>query len=191
MTTSSDMKMALARALLPDVGWPRGLLAFEVEAPRARKVVKRRGRTRVKKTGPRRRADALWVQANEGTIVGYEIKVSRSDVLVELNNLEKAELWQSYCNQWWLFVSDRSLVAGLEDRVPAEWGICTLPARPGWRKLTVIREAPELIPVRQELAFSRLIAWQAWKRYEEGLRGPRPFIDLDDPGLDISDEEAA
>lgn len=52
---------------------------------------------------------------------GHEVKVSRSDWLVELKHPEKADAFKRYMDRWWLVVSDRAIVKPGE--LPAGWGL--------------------------------------------------------------------
>lgn len=52
---------------------------------------------------------------------GFEIKVSRSDLLSELAKPEKADGVGKYCSYWWLVVSDAKIVDGVA--IPGTWGV--------------------------------------------------------------------
>ena len=54
-------------------------------------------------------------------ITGFEIKVSRSDLLKELKSPEKAEEIFKYCDEWYLVVANNILKE--TDEVPDNWGI--------------------------------------------------------------------
>lgn len=58
---------------------------------------------------------------------GHEVKVSRSDWLVELRDPTKAEAFAQYCDFWWLVVSDRSIVRPGE--LPDGWGLMVASGR--------------------------------------------------------------
>jgi hypothetical protein len=106
-----------------------------------------------------RRADVLWVPLDSqrrGQLWGYEIKVSRSDVITELRDPTKADAWLKYCDRWWLVVADRKHVEGLE--VPAHWGILAPPEGRNKRLMTVIRRAPDLQPVSRDAAFTTILS---------------------------------
>ena len=81
---------------------------------------------------------------------GHEVKVSRSDWLVELRDPSKAEEFKRYMDRWWLVISDRDMVKPGE--LPDGWGLMApgkRVARPGERThgcLQVIRPAPLLTP---------------------------------------------
>ena len=128
--SAHDVLQALRHDLIRDDYFPGGLFYAELQAPSAD-----------------RRIDALWVEKFSGKVIGYEIKVSRQDLLAELAQPDKCDPWKRYCNQWWLAVGDPSLVAGLEDQIPEDWGICTPPTAANRRKMTVLRPAPKLVPV--------------------------------------------
>lgn len=69
---------------------------------------------------------------------GFELKVSRSDWLRELKNPAKADAIVSYCDYWWVVVSEAKLVA--DGELPKTWGL--MAADGG--KLKVIVDAPKL-----------------------------------------------
>jgi hypothetical protein len=136
MTTSADLMGMLKASMHPPSRPSPGYVVGELNDP----------------TG-NRRADALFVplgHATRGQIHGYEFKVSRSDLIVELRDPMKADPWLRYCTYWRLFVSDPAIIAGLE--IPEEWGIVAPPKKAG-RALTVIRPAPKLKPVAGLPAF--------------------------------------
>ena len=55
------------------------------------------------------------------TVMGFEIKVSRGDLMRELANPDKAEPVAQYCNEWWLAVPTGIIKD--TDNIPAAWGI--------------------------------------------------------------------
>lgn len=95
------------------------------------------------KPGWRRRIDVvavgLWSKV-AGEIDGFEVKVSRSDLLTELRDPRKAGTGARFCNRWWLAAADPSIFAGLD--LPPEWGILV----PRGRGLSIYRQATELDP---------------------------------------------
>ncbi|MBB5474699.1 hypothetical protein HF998_02025 [Cellulomonas hominis] len=108
-----------------------------------------------------RRADLIWApvvpSAGDG-MVGHEIKVSRSDVLVELTDPMKCEAWAQFCTRWWLVVSDPAFVAGLD--VPETWGIMAPPSGRRTRSMTVIRPAPARKVHDAGPGWKRVLSWQ-------------------------------
>lgn len=69
---------------------------------------------------------------------GFEIKVSRQDLRVELKQPEKADAVHRYCNFWWLVVAPGVIVQF--DTIPRTWGV--LEARDEGSTLTIVKEAP-------------------------------------------------
>lgn len=69
---------------------------------------------------------------------GFELKQSRTDLLKELRDENKANHFLKYCQFWWLVVSDAKLVQGVE--VPTTWGILA----PRNNILYQVRAAPKL-----------------------------------------------
>lgn len=145
--SAHDLTAMLRRHYLPDGRPPGGIFAGEIESPDGR-----------------RRADALWAPwsvVGGAGIVGHEIKVSRSDVLVELTDPMKSEPWIRYCSRWWLVVAHPSLVSGLA--VPESWGIMSPPSGRRTRTMTVVREAPALKPADTGPAWRRIASWEHYR----------------------------
>ncbi|WNT44978.1 nuclease [Arthrobacter phage AbbyDaisy] len=97
----------------------------------------------------RRRADLLVAPisiagAKANTLIGHEIKVTRSDVMAELADPTKADPWLRYCSRWYLVVADPALVEGLT--IPDLWGVMAPPSGRRTRSMTILREAPKLTP---------------------------------------------
>lgn len=53
-------------------------------------------------------------------LLGFEVKVSRSDYLSEIRDLSKSEPFRRVCSEWYLVVSDKAIV---RDDLPAGWGL--------------------------------------------------------------------
>lgn len=73
------------------------------------------------------------------TVIGHEVKVSRSDWLSELREPEKAEAWKQYCHYWYLVVSDLGIV---KDDLPEGWGLMVKHGR----SLRVVKRSPRATP---------------------------------------------
>lgn len=89
--------------------------------------------------GSCRSADAMafGVWPSRGlSIIGFEIKSSRSDWLTELKTPQKAESIARFCDEWWLVTGDD--VARIEE-IPKTWGWLS----PKGRSLTVSKAAVE------------------------------------------------
>jgi hypothetical protein len=90
-------------------------------------------------------------------LIGFEIKVSRSDWLAELRNPGKAQWWRRHCNQWYVAASSRDIVRG---DLPEGWGLM-VPNRSG--KLMIVERAlyttrPEPLDRFAQAQFRRAIA---------------------------------
>ncbi len=113
--------------------------------------------------GGRRRADLLVAPisiagAKANTLIGHEIKVTRSDVMAELADPTKADPWLRYCTRWYLVVADPALIEGLT--IPDLWGVMAPPSGRRTRSMTILREAPKLTPDGDmSPALSRLAAY--------------------------------
>lgn len=113
--------------------------------------------------GGRRRADLLVAPisiagSKADTLIGHEIKVTRSDVMAELADPTKADPWMRYCTRWYLVVADPALIEGLT--IPDLWGVMAPPSGRRTRSMTILREAPKLTPDGDmSPALSRLAAY--------------------------------
>lgn len=86
----------------------------------------------------------LW-RSTQHAIHGHEVKVSRSDWLVELKNPHKAEAFRPYMTYWWLVVSDPKIVK--DGELPSGWGLIAVAGN----KLRVKVHAPKLDPLPMPL----------------------------------------
>ncbi len=80
-------------------------------------------------------------------LVGYEIKVSTSDMRAELKQPEKAERFARFCRSWWVVTTPKVWEA-TQHEIPPNWGVMTL-ATPGGRlvkKQTPTKREPEAVP---------------------------------------------
>lgn len=73
---------------------------------------------------------------------GAEVKVSRSDWLVELRDPTKAAAFARHCDYWWLAVADASVAR--PEELPEGWGLLVR-QRDG--RLRTVREAARRTPV--------------------------------------------
>lgn len=88
----------------------------------------------------RRWADAVAMNLYPSrglVVIGFEIKVSRSDWIAELRNPEKSAAVQKYCHHWYV-VAPKGLID--QGEVPATWGLIELA---GKRLYTTVK-APDL-----------------------------------------------
>lgn len=91
----------------------------------------------------KRVADAIAMDLWESKgleLHGHEVKVSRSDWLTELRDVEKAEAFRPYMNRWWLVVPDKEIV---KDDLPDGWGLIVA----NWAGVRVVRHAPKQDPL--------------------------------------------
>lgn len=70
---------------------------------------------------------------------GFEVKVSRSDWVKELNSPEKAETICAYCDFWWIVAGSADIVK--EGELPRTWGLLVVNDK---GVLTVKQKAPKL-----------------------------------------------
>lgn len=146
-TTAKDMLDMLRRHYIRDETRPGGIFAPEITAPQSA-----------------RRADLIWQGVTAGTgyeLVGHEIKVSRTDLIAELDDPTKCDPWMRYCDRWYLVLPSMGLADGLD--LPATWGVLTPPSGRRTRSMTVSVEAPKLNPAEQSPALRTLAAWQHWR----------------------------
>lgn len=118
-----------------------------------------------------RRADAVWMPttvAGGNGLHGHEVKVSRADVLVELDDPTKADPWARFCTRWWLVVPSEGLVDGLD--VPEAWGVMAPPSGRRTRSMTIVRPAPKLTPRDPAPGVARLAAWLLYRTHAAALQ---------------------
>lgn len=85
---------------------------------------------------------------------GFEVKVSRSDWLVELRDPEKSEAFARYCHHWWLAVSDASIVKG---DLPEGWGLLVASGDSMRVKVQAPRREPEPLPLEITATLARAV----------------------------------
>jgi len=83
-------------------------------------------------------AMSLWPSRGL-SVHGFEVKVSRSDVVKELKTPAKAEAIMKYCDHWWLVLGDAKLIEPGE--LPPTWGLMVVR---GKSQLRAVTEAPKL-----------------------------------------------
>ena len=117
------------------------LLALEYPSPNLAFIREFRGGTG---WGRDSRADAigmhLWPSMGL-ELIGFELKVSRSDWLHELKNSSKAEPIKQFCDKWYLVVSDLKIIK-YADELPKDWGLMFAENE----KILTMIEAPKLEP---------------------------------------------
>lgn len=94
-----------------------------------------------------RTADAMAFNMYGSTgyeILGFEIKVSRSDFLSELKDMSKSDEIMSYCDKWYLVVSDAAIVK--EGELPKNWGLLVLKDGKLVQKVRAIATRKEPMP---------------------------------------------
>lgn len=110
----------------------------------------------------RQRMDAvavgLWRRTGH-SVHGFELKVSRGDLLAELKNPTKAAPAIALCDFWWLVVAADAWRPGDLERIPEDWGVLVTSGH----GLRVLRPAVE---VERDPLDRRFVAgvMQAWMR---------------------------
>jgi hypothetical protein len=79
-------------------------------------------------------------------VLGFEVKVSRSDWKAELAQPEKADAIQRYCDRWWI-----AAPAGVvpKEELPPNWGLMEVTGN----KLKIRKQAPRLTPCEWDKGF--------------------------------------
>lgn len=95
---------------------------------------------------------AIDKYATTQSLIGHEVKVSRSDWLTELRDLSKAERIKEFCNYWYLVISDTSVIK--DGELPNGWGLMVKSGT----TLRVKIKAPLLTPVPLTLDFAAGLA---------------------------------
>lgn len=108
------------------------------------------------------RADALGMHLwpSKGLeLIGFELKVSRSDWLHEIKDKNKAEPIKQFCDKWYLVVPDLKIVK-YADEMPEGWGL--MHVEDG--KLRVMIEAKKLSPIPPDRLFLASLMRRATKK---------------------------
>lgn len=92
-------------------------------------------------------------------VLGFEVKVSRSDYLSEIKNLGKSEPFRKVCTEWYMVVSDPKIV---RDDLPDGWGLLVASGL-GLRcaRKSAINLDPEPMPRGLIAGFMRAVAMQS------------------------------
>ena len=99
-----------------------------------------------------RYADALAInlwQSSGCPLHGFEIKISRADLVKELTHPEKSSEIKQFCNHWWLIVPNAKLLR--DGELPDDWGLMTLRGS----NLVIRKAAP---PLKNEPVDSAFLA---------------------------------
>jgi hypothetical protein len=132
--TTSELTARLRRHYLkPGDALPGGVFLTEVMAPGARPG-------EVGWESANRRLDALYIgftSARGRMLEGHEVKVSRSDWMVELAQAHKADWWFEHTHRWWVVAADRSIVE--EGELPEGWGLMVPNSRTRTRLDVVVK----------------------------------------------------
>lgn len=96
-----------------------------------------------------RRADALYVgffKSRGKWLTGHEVKASRADWLHELDQPEKAEVWNPECHSWYVVAPSTDIVR--PEELPDGWGLMVPNSRTTTRMDVVVKAAhyPEREP---------------------------------------------
>ena len=92
-------------------------------------------------------------------VIGFEVKVSRSDWKRELEHPEKADVIAQYCDRWFLAVGDENIVQ--EGELPPTWGLY-VPNKKGGLRLKVPAKTNEFLkPLDRSFTASVLRSAQA------------------------------
>lgn len=108
---------------------------------------------------------SLW-PSNGLDLVGFEIKVSRSDWLRELKDPSKANAFQRWCDRWFV-VAPEGIVHRIE--LPSRWGLLEVVTNKGRLALRLTVEAPALEPEPLGKPFIASIVRGLHKDIEENI----------------------
>ena len=120
---------------------------------------------------PLRTADAIVIDlwpSSGNAIHGFEVKVSRSDWLTELNDPTKAEAFRPFCHHWWLVVPDPTIVRG---DLPDGWGLLALGSD---GKLRVRTRAPKRTPEPMSIGMTAALLRAAVKTAQRRMTTEPP-----------------
>ena len=109
-------------------------------------------------------AIALGLWPSRGLyLYGFEIKVSRQDMLKELADPKKAEPVARYCDQWWIAIGDKKIVQ--PDELPDAWGLLV----PHGKTMKIAKKAHKLDPEPMDRAFIAAILRRAQEECSEDV----------------------
>lgn len=97
-------------------------------------------------------------------IEGFEIKVSRSDWLSELNDPSKSSAVQQFCHRWWIVAGSRKIVE--PEELPATWGLMI----PRGEGLEAKVKAPLLKPKKISRKFCAAVMRSAQRSHSASRR---------------------
>lgn len=106
-------------------------------------------------------AMGLWKTRTDHELLGFEIKVSRSDWLRELKSHSKSEAVGRFCHRWWIAVGDKEIVK--LDELPDTWGLLV----PHGNTMRVAKKAPKLEPEPMTRAFIASLLKRASESFDE------------------------
>ena len=91
-------------------------------------------------------------------LLGFEVKVSRSDYLSEIKNLDKSLPFREVCREWYMVVSDAAIV---RDDLPDGWGLLVASGQ-GLRRVrdSALNPSPQPMPRGLLAGFLRAVATQ-------------------------------
>lgn len=116
------------------------------------------------------------------TLLGFEIKVSRSDWKHELENPKKAEEGVfRYCDHWFIVAGDSNIVR--EGELPPTWGLINVVDKNDNPELQVAVEAPKLDPLPLDREFVAAVLRRAATWISTGLATTETFQDGYDKGM--------
>ena len=117
--------------------------------------------------GANRWADAIAMSVwpSRGLmILGFEIKVTRSDLLRELKDPKKADEVGQYCDFWW--VASGSAELAKPEELPPAWGLLAPVTTRAGVTMRVIKEAGRLKPKALDRSFVAAILRRAHETYD-------------------------
>lgn len=95
-------------------------------------------------------------------VIGFEIKVNRTDWLSEKKKPQKAERIAQYCDEWWV-VAPEGVVR--EEEMPEKWGLYKANAE----RLTVVKKAEALSPVPLTREFVACVLRRAYEHHKHTI----------------------
>ena len=113
----------------------------------------------------------LWTGYGPGSgarLHGHEVKVSRSDWLIEMRDPSKAEAFAVYCDYWWLVISEKEIVRSGE--LPAGWGLMISHGRSVRVSVPATRRDPLPMPRSLQATLTRAVTKTAVRLDRESDR---------------------
>ncbi|MCH9637780.1 MAG: hypothetical protein K0U16_07550 [Gammaproteobacteria bacterium] len=109
-------------------------------------------------------------------ILGFEVKVSRGDMLRELKKPQKAEVVARHCDKWFIAVGSKSIVK--PEELPRSWGLLVPTGSAKGQTMKIVKDALSLRKKTADPKVSRSFCAAVLRRASEKFDEPRLRADI-------------